>query len=486
MRPANYMMWLTGLCVLAFFAPITRAQQQPADTPSQSPSGPIPAYHSPLASAADNGQSDENSQELTPDTNSLSGAQLLTLGIPLTRSYWQPSFSYYGTADSNPVTNQGSGNTWTGWNTMTGEIDIHRTSGNNNLALSYVAGGMIGIGGPGEGGVIQELSAVDTITFRRWTLSLIEQLSYVPPSGIGVNGIGGGGIGGIGVPPLNPGLVPGQPFLTASGQTLSSSSDGEADVQLTRRTSLTFVGGYLLLKYFGNGNSALDYGGFNARAGYNYQWTRKDTLAVVYTYNRYEYPNSQQSIDSQSVQLSYARRVTGRLAFQAAAGPQFASFQQPIPTGSTTPPSSGTQLYWAANAGLQYQLKRGNLAAYYSHGVNGGSGVLAGAITDSVTGSTSRRLSRTLSGSISGGYYRNHGVALGTVSPPTTAQTYDYWSAGGTLSRAWGRSLNLNFSYQMQYQSSGAQFCVGATCGMSFFRNLVSVGVSWRDRPLLF
>ena len=71
----------------------------------------------------------------------------------MTRTYWQPSFSYSGAADSNPVTNQGSGNSWTGWNTLTGEIDVHRVSGNNNLILSYLAGGMIAVGGPGESGL---------------------------------------------------------------------------------------------------------------------------------------------------------------------------------------------------------------------------------------------------------------------------------------------------------------------------------------------
>ena len=110
MRIPNYKAWVTGLCMLAFFATVARAQQQPEQPDNPNQSGPIPAYHSPFAGAADNGQSDQNSQEITPDTNSLSGAQLLTIGSPLTRTYWQPSFSYSGSADSNPVTTQGSGN----------------------------------------------------------------------------------------------------------------------------------------------------------------------------------------------------------------------------------------------------------------------------------------------------------------------------------------------------------------------------------------
>jgi hypothetical protein len=483
MRTPNYKSWVIGLFAVTFLASVAGAQDQSPSNPNQ-PEAPIPAYHSPLAGAADNGQSDENSPDITPDTHSLSGAQTLTLGSPFARTYWQPSFSFSGAADSNPVVTHGGGDSWTGWMSLSGSIDVHRVSGNNTLDLNYVTGGMIPAGGAGGSGIVQELSATDAIAFRRWNLSLIEQVSYLPPSGFGLGGLGTTGVGGIGTPPLDPGLGTGQTLLAALGQSLSSSSDVEVDAKLTNRTSLTFVGGYSLLRFLDT--STLDYGSVNARAGYNYQWTRKDTLSVSYTYSAYHYSNFNQSINSQAVQVSYGRRLTGRMALQASAGPQFASFTMPIPTGSTSPASSETQLYWTANASLSYQLRRTSLTGSYFHGVSGGSGVLAGAITDTASGSLSRQITRTLSGSITGGYSRNHGVALITVPPTTTAQTYDYWSGGGSLSRSWGRSLSLNLSYQMQYQTSGVGFCVGVTCGTSYFRNIISVGVGWHEHPLLF
>jgi hypothetical protein len=63
----------------------TLAQQQP-DPQQEQPTVPIPAIHSPLASAADNGDADEttNAQQLIADTRSLTGAEDLSLGtIPL-------------------------------------------------------------------------------------------------------------------------------------------------------------------------------------------------------------------------------------------------------------------------------------------------------------------------------------------------------------------------------------------------------------------
>src|ERR1700676_1263404 len=101
-----------AFCVAAVSVPAVRAQQtqdqsQPqgqtqAPAPEQ-PEAPIPAYHSPLASAADNDQTDMGAEPLAPDTTSLTGVQNFSLGIPTTRSYWQPRVNIAGTADSNAL-----------------------------------------------------------------------------------------------------------------------------------------------------------------------------------------------------------------------------------------------------------------------------------------------------------------------------------------------------------------------------------------------
>ncbi|MGA8767031.1 MAG: hypothetical protein WB559_08430, partial [Candidatus Acidiferrales bacterium] len=81
-----------ALCVASLCAPAVWAQQQtpdqtqqqtPSDQGATQPSGPIPAYRSPLASAANNDEDTETNTDLTPDTHSLTGAQNLTLGTPM-------------------------------------------------------------------------------------------------------------------------------------------------------------------------------------------------------------------------------------------------------------------------------------------------------------------------------------------------------------------------------------------------------------------
>ena len=457
-------------------------QNQSQQTQDQS-AAPIPAYHSPLASAANNGDSETNGGPLEPDTRALAGVQNFSLGGPETvHSYWQPHFDIFGIGDSNPQ-EAPSGAAWGTWASFSGGMDLRWTSGGSDVTLSYTGGEMIASGTGTGNGIVQKLGFTDTFALRRWTVTILDQVNYLPESAYGFGGLGGtsstgtetGGAGSV--------FTPGQTLLTGRGQNLSDAFDTEADLSLTPRTSLTFVGGISLLRNFDT--NLLDSGVATGRVGYNYLWTRKDTVGGFYTYSALRYSGSNQSIDTHSIQASYGRRVTGRLAFQIAAGPQIAVFHLPIIVGgSGTPAANSTEFLWSLNAALQYQLRRVALTADYNHGVNAGSGVLAGWETDAVSGSATRQMSRTFSSGITGGYARNKGLAIGGITPLT--QTYNYWFAGANLSYPLGRELGLTLSYQLQYQDASARFCVGTACGASVIRHLISLGVGWHERPLLF
>jgi hypothetical protein len=460
---------------------LVRAQEQPM--------APIPAIRSPLASSADNGDADEtpNSQLMTPDTRSLTGVQDLSLGtIPLSHSYWQPRLSVSGTVDSNPEFSSVSSD-WGTWTTMIGGVDIHHTSGFSDMLLSYSGGGMFATGASAESGVIQELSFADRFSFRRSTFSVFEQLSYLPESSFGFAGTAGAGIPGVGSGVgLGTGFTPGESILAPRGQNLSSTTAVEYDYKLSPRASLTFVGSYAMLHYFEN--DLADFGDTNFQAGYNYQLTKKDTIAVSYLFGAYRYQDENQSINLNTIQGSYGRRITGRLAFQIAAGPQFVSSTSPITSSTSTPsspPTGGSQsaLYWTLNASLRYQLRRASLNATYNHGLTGGSGVLAGAETDIVTGSVSQQVSRTFNVSWNAGYSRNNGFAVGTTS---SAQTYSYWFTGVNVTHPFGRSLDMFGNYQLQYQDNSTNGCVGSSCSSNLIRNQIAIGVQVHKQPIPF
>jgi len=459
----------------------TQQQQQPQQAQDQS-TQPIPAYHSPLAGLANGGnaqEGDQNPEALSPDKRSLAGAQDLALGVPREEhSFWEPNFTASSTADSNPL----SATTATGWATYTtllGGIDIHRISEKSDLSVNYLGGGMIS-NDPGVGNaVIQDLAFDETLTLHRSTLTFLDQGSYIPDTGFGFTGTGllGGNLG------LQGGFAPEQSILTSRGQRLVNTSIAQVDVYLTPRTSLTFVGGYTLLHFFGT--DLLNFGDSIFQAGYNYQLTRQDTIAVLYNFSAFRF--SGESINDNRVNLSYGRRVTGRMAFQVAAGPEVTSIQVSPSAGSGGATGGGgvlsptTGAYWSLNSGLTYQLQRAVLGLTYFHGVNGGSGVLPGAVGDTVLGSANRQLSRTLGGGVRFGYSRNSGI-----TSSSSGQSYDYWFGGASLNHPWGRSLNLALSYQVQYQNSSSAYCIGPTCGDSTVRHIISVSLVWHEHPFAF
>ncbi len=476
--------FLTGLCVAVLSVSSVGAQQQNQSQATQ----PVPAYRSPLASAADNADdSNADPQKLGPDTRSLTGVQELSLGIPAeTHSFWQPHVDMSLTVDSDPL--DASGNIgWTTFTSISGGVDVHRNSGNSAFLLNYVGGGSFSNSGDSSNGIIQGLNLSEKLTYRRYSITFFDQLMYSPQTMLGAAGLPGGpslpGVAGG----LGSGYDPGQSILTPRGQRLTNSTDVEVDTFLTARSSLTFVGGYSLLDSVDD--SQLNYGNVVFSAGYNYQMSPANTIGLSYQYSAFNYSNFNQSIKTNVISLSYGRRITGKLALQLSGGPNIAVLQIPITTtpggtGSETIPST-TQVYGAFSANLQYQLERGALSASYNHGVSGGSGVLAGSVTDNVMGAVNRQLSRTFSGGFNVGYSRNHGLAVdGTTA--ASIQTYDYWFTGFNLTHPWGRSLILNLSYQLQYQNSNVPVCSGPGCGTSLTRNQITFGLGWRHQPVTF
>lgn len=490
MRITRALLWVS-LSAAMMQVPAAQAQQQSEQKPVDQAAAPIPAYRSPLASAA--GDADDEGlfpdpAKMAADTHSLAGAQVFSLGeMAQAHTYWQPHVELTSTADSNGLS--ASNNTgWTTWSSISGGVDLHRISGNSNLTLMYTGGTSISNNGSAGNGIIQNLGFVEKLMFRRLTFSLMDQVTYLPEAGFGFQTPGEFTLPGGGSIGLQPGLPPGQSILTARGQRVSNSLVPQFDVPLTPRSSLTFVGTYTLLHYFENG--LLNYYSGGIQAGFNRQMTRKDTLALLYRFTAYRYTNFGQSINDHTVQVSYGRRVTGKLAFQIAAGPEITSFQIPItgPTaGMATPGNSSTNLTWSLNTSMTYQLNRTQLGLSYAHGVSGGSGVQAGSVADTVTGNASRRLSRTFSGTASIGYAHNSGLTVNSpTATPTVSQKFGYWTGNVGLSHTIGRTMNLGLNYLLQTQGSNGAFCVGPTCGSSITRHEVSVTLGWRDRPIPF
>ncbi len=480
----------TVFCAFALSASPVRAQQQTPDQTQgpapENPTEPIPAIRSPLASAADNGDENVNPQQMLPDTNSITGAESLTLGsVPLAHNYIVPRLNIFSTANSDGLS--GAGNTgWEASTSLVGGIDVYKASERSTLMLNYLGGGSFSNNSEVGNSVIQQFGVNEKLAWRRVTLTFIDQLAYIPQSSFGYNGFSGIPLPGGGSTGLQGGFTPGDTILTTSGQRLTNSFATQLDVQLSRRTSLTFVGGYTFMRYFDN--DLLDLGDAIFQAGYNYQLSRTDTIALLYRFSGYRYTDYGQSINDNVFQLTYAKRITGRISFQIAAGPEYATFAErinpPAHLGGSSPSGPNSQILWSLNTSVQYALARTNFMAAYSHGVSGGSGVLGGSIADTFTGSANHQFSRTLHGGLTFGYSRNKGLATDTATP--TSQTYSSVFGGVNFTRPFGRTLDLSLAYLAQRQDSNAGSCVGPGCAPNVFVNQITVGLNWHHQPIPF
>ncbi len=467
---------LIVLCSALLAVPAARAQQQPPDQ-SAPPSQAAQPNESP--SPEETEPTDVNGQRLNPDTRSLAGVQTVSLGVPaLEHSYWQPSFFATVAGDSNPLLTPNT-TSWTTWTTLLGALAVRANSGHSEFSMDYVGGGSISSDASVQNAVVQEMQVGERIKGRRASLSLLDQVAYIPETSFGYGGLSALSLPDGGALGLQPSLVPTETILSARGQRLLNSSLVEFDALLSPRATFTVAGGYAFLHDFNN--IVFDFDNTIGQAGFSYQASRQDAIAVLYRYDAFRFTNANETLAGHIAELTYARRVTGRLAFEIGAGPEYAIFRVPSTTGTGS--ISTTNIYWVGDASLTYSLRHTSLALNYDHGIAGGSGVLSGSIADTVRGSISSQLSRTFRGDLSVGYARNQPLSVGSMAATTSNPTFDYYYGTLGISHPFGHSVTLSLDYFTQYQHVDGTYCVGTVCGNTILRQQISLGLNMHTRP---
>jgi hypothetical protein len=454
---------------------------QEPEAPPQGTDKPKPAGKSygPIGS----GDEDQNPapDTLQPDQRPLTGIQQLTVGSPMERhSYWVPGVSYYNFIQSNDQS-QGGGSGWTSSNYLAGNLSLLENWSRSQLTVNYSGGGNFSTDSSMGNGWFQQFGATQTVTWERVQLTLLDQFAYLPQSqfgfgaGTGLAQPGIGGSLGVGSTGLGNGLDPSQSIFTAIGPRYSNTFGSQVNYQLSARSSVTIGGVYSLLRFSQAGNVESD--NYIGNAGYNYQFTRKDTLGLIYRYSSFHYIGIDQAIGDQIIQAAYGRKITGRLALQLTGGPDITHFRIVQGTNGKTRSVSGS-----GSATITYIVPKGSFSANYSHGVTSGSGVLLGATTDQITGSTSRKLTRVWSGDAHAGYARNRNAE---TAQGTANLNFDTVFAGASVARALGRNANFSLGYTAYIEKANSSVCAGANCGSDFTTHQISVGLSWHTRPFV-
>jgi hypothetical protein len=482
-----YKLYLSGMVLssLVLWVALGHAQNPATDTQQRTPPNPAPegtgATTAPKEAASGTPVLDQD--EVVPDTSPIVGAQNLTLGLPPSgHSFLLPSFGVTTQAQFNPYNpSQPDSPGVIGTTYLVGRLALTKSSGRSNLSLDYTTGGSFSTDSNQGNYGIQNLHFSDSIHWGRWSMLIGDQFSYTPRSPFGFGGIGGLNNLGVGLssvagsnPGFQNGFLPGQSILVDGSPQISNAAIEEVDYALSHRTALSFAGSYGLLHFVNDGFQ--DSSSATFQVGYNYLLDRQNSIAVSYRYSATMLSGLSQGIQDHSVQLSYARRVTGRLSFVVGGGPDEQIFKSPL-----AGPSSVTS--WTASTSLKYQYRHLGTGFTYSHSLTGGSGLLPGAQTDTFSGSLNHAINKDWAGTISMGYSRNHAFQQTLVNASNA--TPQAWFATAQVSRQFVRYGSLSLAYSATGQSSLTSICTLPACRVNSLSSTVSIGYNWGLRPIV-
>ncbi len=487
--------WALAICLctcgVTVFAQDQQQQPSPIDpnAPLQ-PLGPAqptpgPGHNRPPVPAA-RGVSDPydpqpyDPAQVTPDQNTLAGENPFTLGsLQHNRNVFDPSVSFSQLAQTYPQI--GGGSNLGAVSILNGILDFDRTWSGYHLALIYIGGESFNyaysLNSSETHSTFQSVSFAQDATWGRWHVLVRDDFMLSPGAAFTAQGFGGPGLVaqfsslfGSPLTTLGQSFVPSETINTSSAQRYRNGFLGQAEYSLTRRSAFTVAGSYGLLHFNTPGftNSTM----VNAQAGYDYLLDPYNSFAILGSYGKIDFTGTASTTTDYGGALAYGRKITGRLAFQAAVGPQEIESR-----GSIL--GNFRLLYVTANSSLRYERRRGGLSLTFARGLTPGSGVFEGATSDTVSGNVNYRFNRLWSASFTSGYARND-----SLTPTSTGRVnFDTWLFGASGGRQLGSHAQLNLIYGASDQRIPAT-CSVLICGVPGLQQTVGLTVSWHVFPI--
>jgi hypothetical protein len=489
----------------------------PADStqqPGGQPQEPVPAY----------GQ--QNPPPPITENPPISGLDVPSLephSAPL--SYIQPGATVSESADTNAANSLGGNTSVSSITRALGSLTLHRLWSHYDLALDYVGGvGYYNVAGQGFKD-LQQMDFDQKITWRRGQLSLRDSFSYLPDGNFGSSygATGSQGIESLGSSAFSSfwgGTALGALALTPR---ILNVSLADVEESLTPKSALTAVGGYAFTHFYGNdaatGSSFFGGTQIAAQVGYSRILSPHTQVALVYGYQGFDFNPFGTAFHTHIIQLMYGHRITGRMDFMIAAGPQFTRLTIACtivdvlagnpnctlnPSGTAAGSIPDTIIGVAGRARLRYMFSKSSLDLIAERFETSGSGLFAGAETTLARLTLDRSLNRVWNAFVDIGYSRNTRLeALNAaqqsqcvysgqsnpnglpICPGINAANYDYGFAGVGVHRSFGRSFHGYLSYQFNELSLDNSFC-GAlpACNRISNREVVTFGLDWTPRPI--
>ena len=333
----------------------------------------------------------------------------------------------------------------------------------------------------------QRMDAVERILWRTGQLTIRDSFSYLPEGTFGFGSVEGlGGVPGTvpgagnGISGTNLGGTLGAGQFGSLGQQSRISNSAVVDVanSLTPLSSVTVAAGYGVIHFTGNPVGLINSHQLTFQAGYDHQISRKDQLALVYGFQRFDFPQvGNGSFDSHTVYLLYGHRLSGRLDLLMGGGPQMTFLHSNIL-------GTSTRLTGSAKVLVRYRFPRVSLSANYDRHTTNGSGFFLGAQSDTARVALSRPFNRQWTGVLDVGLSRNQAIQSSSVATP--GKTYVYLFVGATAHRELNRYLRMYVRYQYNDLRFDSSFCgvSSSSCTRSSQRHIATIGLDWHPHPI--
>jgi hypothetical protein len=460
------------------------APLQPLDTTVGGPSSP--AANKPPIGAARGIDAPSNSEvydpsQVTPDQNTLAGAEPLSLGYLQHRvNIFNPGIAVSQLGQFVPGT---TGNTaTTGVSIASASLNFYRTwsgyqfttlyNGGETFNENYAAASTF-YGTVSPHYQFHDLVVAQQADWGRWHILLQDNFTASPGAAFSSQGVGGPGLAGefssmmgASLNSISQAFMPSEDINTGQAMRYRNAVLGQADYSFSRRSTFTVSASYGLLHFDVPGfqNSEM----MNVQAGYDYMLDPANSIAILGGYGKINYLGTGKNTVDYMGALAYGRKITGRLAFQIAAGPQ--EIRMFVPGGA----GNFNVLFASVNSALTYQRRRSSLSINFVRGLNSGSGVFVGATSDAASINGHYQFSRNWTGSINGGYSLNNSLA-----PSGVASTqFDNWFAGANIGRSLGQHAAINFNYGALRQNNPGLYTVAVTGGAGL-QQTVGLSVNW-------
>jgi hypothetical protein len=344
------------------------------------------------------------------------------------------------------------------------------------------AGGVVLTNQHGQGTTsFWNVAASQGYVTRHWIFNITDSFSFLPQSPTtGLSGIAG--VGDLGATPVQgPVAGPAGGVLSTAGNRIANFLTGSVERQIDHATSISGNGSWSVLHFLNQSanSGAIDNTSISGTVALNRRLDARSSVSLNAVYSTFTYSGAvsvlnEPDVETRAINLSYQRLLSRTLSVSVSGGPQWVSS-----SNSTLIPSN---LNAAGSASLTYSRGLTNASVSYSRGVNGGSGVLPGALSDTVSASLGHSYGRNWVASLNAAYAHTAGLsqlATGIPGAPTKA-VYDTVFGGVQVTRRISTHFSGYVSYEAQNQSYN--FSVPAQNALNGTSQTFGIGITFSPR----